>query len=627
MIIYITTSDHPMNNFDQIIRERMKEYLDSKGIMNPVSTDYGRAFLHFYTREIAGYMNSIYEDDLEDGFDCDGKGDLGIDFLLRKEDGTLLVVQSKYKGHRTALSSNDIADFFQVPQRVLNKTFIAQHGNENIKYHLKNLTLDDAIDFVFVTNDKISQRLKDEFDNQKGIAETANTNHTFYFKGYSELKKEYSIVQTMNDPIPVEVIIFIERVYDTVINNKRCSYLDISDLIDNDDKYKSVICTVKGTHLKNLWNQYPATLFSHNIRGFLGVNSINKRMRKTIDEEPERFYFYNNGVSAICTELKPTFDETSNEVTSFVCKNFQIINGAQTTTTIGKYRNDVNLQKVRVLLKLTKTEDIKAEKKGLNKNIITFNNSQNVIKDSDFRSNDEIQNFLARKFEEYYYRRCQPIKRLRYIPKRVHSNKSRDHLIITMELLARILYVYDYDPTLIFRGTRSLFDIGDAGKYYLIFGDDGVEVPYFDDKRTNKVIALSMVWIRLDELITAKQRALRLRKMDKTIEYQATLAKWHFLWVYGEVLRKLYANDVDAIYKKIISGKIFENADFIEGWFERIFNKITEILEKNYKSVKVNQAEDDLPAFNLKNWLREKNAFEDFKDNWKRLIKGDYLFL
>ena len=194
-----------------------------------------------------------------------------------------------------------------------------------------------------------------------------------------------------------------------------------------------------------------------------------------------------------------------------------------------------------------------------------------------------------------------------------------------MELLARVLYSYEYGPTLIFKGTSPLFDISDAGKYYQIFGDNGSEVPYFDDKRTNKVIALSIIWTRLDELITTKQRALRLRKMDKTIEYQALLAKWHFLWVYGEILRKLYANDLDAIYKKIISGKVFENADFIDAWFERIFNKITEILEKNYKSVRVGKSEDDLPAFNLKNWLREKHAFEDFKASFRRLIKEDYV--
>ena len=120
---------------------------------------------------------------------------------------------------------------------------------------------------------------------------------------------------------------------------------------------------------------------------------------------------------------------------------------------------------------------------------------------------------------------------------------------------------------------------------------------------------------------------MRTKKLDKTMEYQALLAKWHFLWVYGEILRKLYPDDIDAIYKRIISGKVFENKenDFIARWFNRIFNKITEILEKNYQTGKDTLAEDDIPAFNLKNWLREKNTFEDFKANFKRLIREDYL--
>jgi len=90
------------------------------------------------------------------------------------------------------------------------------------------------------------------------------------------------------------------------------------------------------------------------------------------------------------------------------------------------------------------------------------------------------------------------------------------------------------------------------------------------------------------------------------------------------VLRKLHGPDLDAIYKRIITGKDSDNLDFITRWFERIFNKITEILEKNYKADKALQTENDIPAFNLKNWLRQRHAFEDFKDCFKRLIKGDY---
>lgn len=187
------------DSFDSVIKERIKDYFEQECINKPTQNDYGRAFLYFYIRDVASYMNGIYEDDQDDGFDVDGKGDLGVDFLLRREDANLLVVQSKYKGHRSILSADDIANFFQVPKRILNKSFIAQHGNANIKHHLRNTSSEDQIDFVFVTNDKLSQRNKDEFEQQKAIAEAENTNHTFYLKGYSELKKEFATLQTISE--------------------------------------------------------------------------------------------------------------------------------------------------------------------------------------------------------------------------------------------------------------------------------------------------------------------------------------------------------------------------------------------------------------------------------------------
>ncbi len=156
-------------------------------------------------------------------------------------------------------------------------------------------------------------------------------------------------------------------------------------------------------------------------------------MKETIDQEPDKFYFYNNGISAICTDLKANFEYGTKDIKEIVCRNFQIINGAQTTTTIGRYKDDIKLQKVRILLRITQTEVLKSEKKGLNKKIITFNNSQTIIKDSDFRSNDEIQLFLQKHLENYWYKGISPNKRLQYLPKRIKLiSKRKEHLYVSM---------------------------------------------------------------------------------------------------------------------------------------------------------------------------------------------------
>jgi hypothetical protein len=49
-----------------------------------------------------------------------------------------------------------------------------------------------------------------------------------------------------------------------------------------------------------------------------------------------------------------------------------------------------------VLLRITEGESVKTEK-GFNADVIRFNNTQNIIKSSDFRSNDPIQLWLEKR--------------------------------------------------------------------------------------------------------------------------------------------------------------------------------------------------------------------------------------
>ena len=56
-------------------------------------------------------------------------------------------------------------------------------------------------------------------------------------------------------------------------------------------------------------------------------------MAKTIREEPEKFWFYNNGITIIAEDYNTITSAGSNgDIEKFVLKNFSIINGAQTTS-------------------------------------------------------------------------------------------------------------------------------------------------------------------------------------------------------------------------------------------------------------------------------------------------------
>src|SRR5262249_48335930 len=149
---------------------------------------------------------------------------------------------------------------------------------------------------------------------------------------------------------------------------------------------------VKANTLINLYRKERERIFAVNIRSFLGRKGINKDIVSKAQSHPEKFFYFNNGVSAICTGID--FDEKSGH---FRGENFQVINGAQTIGAL-KFAKDVSSD-TEVLLRITEGESVKTEK-GFNADVIRFNNTQNIVKSSDFRSNDPIQLWLERHYSD-----------------------------------------------------------------------------------------------------------------------------------------------------------------------------------------------------------------------------------
>ena len=129
--------------------------------------------------------------------------------------------------------------------------------------------------------------------------------------------------------------------------------------------------------------------FRLNPRGPLG-NKINQRMKETLkdDERKKRFHLLNNGITAICDEWSLNENTRTLNV-----RNFQIVNGCQTTVTLWDARASVrDDQNVRVSVKLSQCpEDIA-------KDIAATTNAQATIKAEDRISNEIIQNQLQTGF-------------------------------------------------------------------------------------------------------------------------------------------------------------------------------------------------------------------------------------
>ena len=116
-------------------------------------------------------------------------------------------------------------------------------------------------------------------------------------------------------------------------------------------------------------------VFESNIRKHLGgKGSINKRITKTLEENPHNFFEWNNGITI-------TVDNYSMKNNQLDLEGAQIVNGAQTSKSILDRKKKTNNLDAEVLVTIIKTEDEKHQR-----NITKYRNSQNAIKGKDYVS-------------------------------------------------------------------------------------------------------------------------------------------------------------------------------------------------------------------------------------------------
>lgn len=153
--------------------------------------------------------------------------------------------------------------------------------------------------------------------------------------------------------------------------------------------WNAAITTLPGTWLGAQFQKYGTQLFSANYRGFLGVSKrrkINSGIKQTAESRPEDFWVYNNGVTILTLGYKSTTKGTK-------ITGCSIINGAQTTGSIGSVDAKKDISKIRVLARVVACKDAETIKE-----IVRFNNTQNEITTWDQYSSNESQKSLLTEF-------------------------------------------------------------------------------------------------------------------------------------------------------------------------------------------------------------------------------------
>ncbi|KXV60600.1 hypothetical protein AD947_01945 [Acetobacter tropicalis] len=149
---------------------------------------------------------------------------------------------------------------------------------------------------------------------------------------------------------------------------------------------ESYLLILPGIQLAAIYDKWGARLLEANVRSFLQARAkTNKGIQKTIRNEPELFFPYNNGLSATADEVSCIWTDDGLAISSV--SNLQIVNGAQTTGSIHaalKTAED-QLSQVFVQMKLTVVPPERSE--DIVPKISEYANTQNKVNAADFFSN------------------------------------------------------------------------------------------------------------------------------------------------------------------------------------------------------------------------------------------------
>ena len=164
--------------------------------------------------------------------------------------------------------------------------------------------------------------------------------------------------------------------------------------------YESYLAVVPGRQLAEIYDRWGARLLEQNVRVFLQARgNVNRGLKNTLENEPEKFFAFNNGITATAEGI--TTRSTPDGLGLTELENLQIVNGGQTTASIhAAYRRKTPLAQVFVQMKLSIVEATVAE--TLVPRISEYANSQNRVNAADFFSNHpyhvRMQEFSQRLF-------------------------------------------------------------------------------------------------------------------------------------------------------------------------------------------------------------------------------------
>ena len=374
-------------------RTKLKELFENKIDMTDFPNDTG---YHFETRAIAALslmMTTGIDVEQSAIHITDGFHDMGIDAIyLDSTQKELFLVQSKWRNDGVGgISQPEMQTFVEGIKRIIE--FDIEGANAKI------LSKKEDIDFALTSMNYQIHMI---------FVHTGNEPSTDYVR-----RPLNNLLSAVNDEISTLLVyseLSFKEIYEFLAQGQTPNSVCLDDVILTnwgkiETPYPVFYGTVSAAAVGEWYRTYGNTLFSKNLRFYKGDTDVNEGMRKTLLNEPENFFYYNNGLKLLCNSItRKAKDSTTNATGLFRLDGVSLVNGAQTTGTIGSafMDNPEQVSKANVMIQIV---DLHEAPEEAYLQITKLTNTQNRIENKDFVALDPEQERIRTdlSFSHYTY--------------------------------------------------------------------------------------------------------------------------------------------------------------------------------------------------------------------------------
>ena len=290
----------------------------------------------------------------------------------------------------------------------------------------------------------------------------------------------------------------------------------VASRFDPSSQIESWVFTMSGKDVAKLFESTGVRLFARNIRGFLGGTWINQAMQATLSDRPEYFWYFNNGITVVCSGAQEIRQKGK---TILRVINPQVINGQQTTRVLAAQADLAPTASVLArVIQIPRDSDSEDHFEELVTRIVEATNWQNQIKASDLVANDRRQVFIERELRKRGY---QYLRKRQTVGEARAASGSRFRFLMRKEELAQAVAACQFDPFIVRQGKEGLFAeqyytsifSGPSASYYLdrywlmrqvTAGSRG-----YPERAYPKWVVLHFMWSKVGREITPHSEAFR----------------------------------------------------------------------------------------------------------------------